>query len=113
MQTCPYCHLKFETRPNRSNPQNSYLWGVVYKLLSDETGHSPEECHEILKLKFLPSHVLEIGNIKERVAMSTKDLDTVEFNEYIEKITQFAAEQLSIVIPPPRKENDEPDRHNP
>lgn len=102
MPTCPYCSLTFESRPNRSNNQNRYLWGVVYKLISDEIGHTPEECHEIFKARFLPKYIVEVGNIKETISLSTTSLDTVEFKEYINKVVRFAAEQLSIVIPDPQ-----------
>lgn len=102
MPKCPYCKLSFSSGEPRSNRQNRYLWGVVYKLISDEVGHSPEEIHEILKDKFLPKHKIEIGNLKEEVPVSTKELTTADFNEYIETIQRFAAEQLSIVIPDPQ-----------
>lgn len=102
MPTCPYCSLTFESRPNRSNKQNSYLWGVVYKLISDEIGHTPEECHEIFKAKFLPRYMVEVADIKETITMSTTCLDIVEFKEYIDKVVRFASEKLSIVIPDPK-----------
>jgi hypothetical protein len=45
----------------RSNSQNSYLWGIPYKLLSDHTGYSPDEIHEICKYKFLRTHYTVAG----------------------------------------------------
>lgn len=35
-----------EARPDRTPKQNSYLWAVPYKLLSEHTGMEPEELHE-------------------------------------------------------------------
>ena len=35
-----------EKRTKRTLCQNSYLWGVVYKRISDYTGHNVDEVHE-------------------------------------------------------------------
>ena len=40
-------------RKNRSAEQNSYMWGVVYKLMSDETGYTPDEIHQLMGERFL------------------------------------------------------------
>jgi hypothetical protein len=41
-----------ESRNNRSDLQNRYYWGVVLKYLSDETGHTKDELHEIFKTEY-------------------------------------------------------------
>jgi len=85
----------------RSSRQNRYLWGVVYKLLSDQTGYVDEEIHEICKVKFnmkkydLPNEEhIEAGG-------STTKLTTEEFNSYCENIRRWAAQDLNCVIPEP------------
>lgn len=103
MPVCPYCNLSFEVRPTRSNYQNKYLWGVCYALLSQSTGHTPEELHEFFKAEFLPQKNLELSDHGHVITTSTTGLDTKEFNEFIEKIRMFAAQKLSIVIPDPNE----------
>jgi len=42
-----------DEKPTRSNQQNSYYWGVVNKMISDETGYTAQEVHQILLCKCL------------------------------------------------------------
>lgn len=86
----------------RTIPQNAYLWGVVYKYISEEIGYEPEQVHELMKFKFLKIEILVKGN-PETVIRSTTDLSTEEFNQYIERIVRWAAEFLSVSIPEPNE----------
>lgn len=89
--------IRKKTR-NRSNKQNRFLWGVVYKILSDETGHSDEDVHRFLTGEFLKDRTGAIHVVK-----STKDLTTKEFEDYIEKIRVWSSETLNIYIPTPNE----------
>jgi len=87
---------------SRTNEQNRYLWGVVYKYISEEIGYEPEQVHELMKFKFLKIEILVKGN-PETVIRSTTDLSTEEFNQYVERIVRWAAEFLSVSIPEPNE----------
>ena len=76
-----------ERTETRSDQQNAYYHGVVVKMISDKTGHDPEETHQKLKEHF-------------KVQTTTK-MKTAEFQEYIENCRRFAAEFLEINIPDP------------
>jgi len=90
----------------RSIKQNRWYWGVAVALLSEHTGYGPEEMHDILKAKFLPKH-LAVTNGNGRIVDSfviggsTRELNTVEFKEYTERVQQWAADDLGVVIPDP------------
>lgn len=84
-------------RQKRSNQQNKYLWGVVYKLIAEYTGADAEEIHVAMKFHFGKKRF--IGNIV--APASTRMMDTIDMTEYIEKIRRWAAEELSINIPDP------------
>ena len=94
---CPFCKKQWKST-QRSSPQNRYYWGICVEILSEHIGFTPEETHEILKHKFL--------NPKEAMGYSiypnTTQLDTREFNQYIEKIQRWAAQELGCVIPDPQ-----------
>ena len=90
------------TFSRRSNKQNDYYWGVVLRLISYESGYTSEQAHELFRKAFLKSDEVSMGNIHNEVPRSTTELSTNEFNEYIEKIKQFATEFYSLVIPDPR-----------
>ena len=67
----------------RSHDQNSLLWGVIYKGLSDTTGYTAEELHDILRMKFDLKD--EDGNL-----LSTATLTKSEFNDYLDKIINWS-----------------------
>lgn len=84
-------------RKRRTNSQNSYYWGVVIKMICETCGYRTAEeqagVHAELKNKFLP----KVGRLK--IAKSTSSLNTAEFNQYIEDVRRWAAEELGIYIP--------------
>lgn len=91
-------------RSNRSGNQNRYYWGVVIQMISDYTGFFPDEVHELLKGKFLKYDlVFKSTGQAETISRSTTDLDTYEFEQYLEKCRIYAASEIEIVIPLPNE----------
>ena len=84
----------------RSLRQNSYYWGVVLKVIASETGHSVEELHEIYKRMFLPRQIIVYKDKEYPIPGSTRESDSLEFSEYIERVRAEAA-TLGIRIPSP------------
>ena len=89
--------LKRPRKP-RTVSQNSYYWGVVIQLISDETGATPEEVHEAMKWQFLRKQVGKIFTVK-----STSILNTLDFEAYVEQVRIFAQTELNIKIPLPNE----------
>ena len=89
-------------RSPRSNNQNRYYWGVIIPILSKETGYTKDEVHELLKAMFI-SEMVSFGGKDIRLPRSTKDLTTVECEEYFNDIRVFASLELSCVIPLPHE----------
>lgn len=85
-------------RKDRSNQQNRYMWGVVYKLISETTGHTEDEIHDSMRAMFLMDN---LG--KFPIMRSSTSLTTAEMEEYLEKIRQWAAQELSCIIPLPNE----------
>lgn len=88
---------------SRSVRQNSYYWGCCLTLLAASTGHTTEELHIAIKDELLPRKFIKIGAKELEVRKSTADLDTAEFEQYLERFRAFAAAQLGIVIPMPNE----------
>ena len=94
-------------RPKKTSLQNRYLWGTVYptiltplidlgyELTTDEEVH--KFCKKTFSGKAVNKHTAEIIDIPD----STKEMDTVTFNTYIQVISEWAAEFLNIEIPQP------------
>ena len=100
-------------RRRRSEQQNSYYWkvvvGLVRKALMEEHGemYTKDEVHGILKQQ---CNWREITNEESgesiKIPKSTRDLNTLEFEEYEERCRRFAAEFLGVDIPLPNENTD-------
>lgn len=87
-------------RPLRTIQMNKYLFGVVYKAISEFTGHSVEEIHELMKYKFLRDR-RTINDEEFDYIRSTATLTIKEFEEYWNKVRSWAKRYLGIDIPEP------------
>lgn len=100
----------------RSQRQNRYLWGVVYKTIVDNDPgffhndavdalrksarlSTAEVVHEFCKARFLPS--ADLPGLQITVAPSTAKLPRKEFQDYVESIRRWAADELQVFIPDP------------
>jgi len=98
--------VKFEKRGSkRSMPQNRYYHGVVVQMVMmglREIGYSlsHDETHFFLKQKFNPIEIPGNGGLVIEVPGTTTQMNKTEFGEYIDRIAQWAAEYLNVVIPP-------------
>ena len=98
-------------RKTRSLEQNKVLHWYINEI-SEETGQDANDIKDVLKKKFLTVALLDKdgeiiadnnGEVLERVK-NTSELNTVEFNEFTEKIRLFAQEFLNIYLPLPNEE---------
>ena len=85
-------------KKGRSNPQNRYMWGVVYSLLSEVTGYTTEEIHDAMRMLFLLDRDRKVPTLR-----STTALTTVEMEEYLSKIRAWASMNLSCYVPAPNE----------
>lgn len=95
--------------PKRSTSQNAYYWAVVVESLiasiADEWGEfiSKDEAHEMLKIKCnFKSFVLE-DNETFDIPQSTADLNTAEFEEYLERCRRFIFKWFNFTVPLPNE----------
>lgn len=93
------------SRP-RSLAQNAFYWGACIAAVSEHTGYTPDEVHELAKQLFLPQHVaiadLNGEIVADRVVGgSTSRLSTADMHEFTERFRRWAAETVGVVIPDP------------
>ncbi len=103
----PYELTVKECKNQRSLQQNKYYWGVPIKLISEHTGHTPDEVHELLKGLFLKKH-LDIFNKNGSVQryyfiMSTTLLNTKTMEDYQSNIRVWGSSELGLYIPEPNE----------
>lgn len=98
--------VKFERRgAKRSLPQNRYYHGIVVQSVMlglRDIGYSlsHDETHFFLKQKFNPVQIPNKEGEAIELPGSTTQMNKTDFSEYIDRIAQWAAEYLSVVIPP-------------
>lgn len=93
----------------RSDPQNRYYFGVVVPLIRERllqlgNDFTLEETHEALKAKFNVHEILNDKGVSDEIVKSTAKLRTIEFMEYLDRITMWAAQFLGITIPAPNEQ---------
>lgn len=91
-----------ESKKKRSLMQNAYYWGVVLKILSDHTGYNSDETHQEMAKMFL-----SYENAGKTFVKSTTRLHTGEFEQYLEKIRQWAQVEMLVRIPLPNEITEE------
>lgn len=102
-----YVEIEIRPLPRRSSPQNAYYWSVVVGEIQaalQDLGHDvdTDTTHELLKAKFNAKTVCNAdGEVIGDMPQSTALLNPTEFADYIDRIAAWAAQFLSLVIPPP------------
>lgn len=92
--------LTIETeKKTRSSQQNRYYWAVIVEIISEHTGYNLDEVNDLLKWKFNRLHRDGLPDS----CKSFKALDTVEFEDKMSKIREWAAIELSLYIPLPNE----------
>lgn len=97
---------------DRSTAQNALMWQWV-TIIANELGHSKTEQHEQFKRFYLLPILMRddpdvdrlarvLGHERDNLALvlSTTDLNTKQFTEYLNDIAHFAGE-LGIMLPHP------------
>jgi hypothetical protein len=88
-----------QRRNNRTINQNKYYWACVIAVTSALYGYYPDEMHRAWANEFLSE--LDVKTGLTRIKSTTK-LTTEEFNQYIDRIGQKAAQDFpGAAIPPP------------
>ena len=91
-------------KKHRSVQQNRYYWLVV-TILSDYTGFTKDEMHAILRSKFLRAEkVNEDTGVVYEYVKSTTELTTVEYEEYLDDVRRFAAQEFNMNVPMPNEQ---------
>lgn len=84
----------------RTLPQNRlyYLW---LNCISAETGNEVEDLHEYFKTKFLGVRYRIIYGEGITTPLTTTDLTTEQFTDYLEKVQRWSNTEQGIILPNP------------
>ena len=87
----PQVTIKEKADKGRSLEANKFLWGKLYKSISQFTGYLPMEVHLLCGHLFL-SEQKTINGIQVPYVRSTTDLTIEEFTFYIQNIESYFAQ---------------------
>lgn len=86
-------------KKDRTKSQNSLMW-LWLGIISNDTGESPENLHNIFKLRFLGTEKIQSMGYSIEIPKSTTKLTTQEFTDYLDKIEGLAI-SIDIRLPHP------------
>ena len=98
-----------QDKKKRSLHQNDYYWGVVLATISLETGQPADDIHKFNKENFCPKKTLifksNVTGKEECITIykDSKELNTSEFTEFLERVRAFWGSEYGIEIPDPVK----------
>lgn len=88
-----------EKKANRSISQNSLYW-LWLTCIEFETGTDRNDLHDYFKQKYILPETKEIFG-EQLIFYTTKNKDTLQFKNYLDKIQIFTLTELSIKLPLP------------
>ena len=85
-----------EPREQRSLAQNSRLW-ALHQLAAAETGHTPDELHDMMLCKFFGTKEIKVGQMIRMVPLKRSSArEKKEFREFLENVENFYAAELGV-----------------
>ena len=87
----PKVTIKEKSDSGRSIEANKFLWGRLYKSISNFTGYLPMEVHLLCGHLFLTEQKT-INEVQVPYVRSTSDLTVEEFSAYIQHIESYFAQ---------------------
>jgi hypothetical protein len=87
-------------KKDRTASQNKLMW-MWLGIISNDTGESPENLHNIFKLRFLGTEKIQSMGYSIEIPKSTTKLTTQEFTDYLDKIEGLAL-SIDIRLPHPQ-----------
>lgn len=87
-------------REQRTLPQNSRLW-ALHQLASKETGHTPDELHEVMLCKHFGTKSVEVAGLRREVpAKRSSTREKQEFRAFLDFVENFYASELGVWLGP-------------
>lgn len=92
-----------EIREKRTSSQNSLYW-LWLNCLSSETGNDKVDLHDEFRRRFLGVDLVTVLCVERERLRSTKELDSKQMKYYLDRIQEFSASELGIILPDPESQ---------
>ena len=91
-------------RKRRTLEQNSFLHAVPLKLICQHTGYEIDDMKQYLMGKAFGWESYEVmGEPRKRPRLGTSQLNTEQFNWFLEWLEAWASQELGMIIPKPNE----------
>lgn len=91
--------IKKLSRP-RSLSQNALLW-LWLTAIENETGQPKNDVYMLFCSMFAPQKHIEMFGFLEPVLVTSSQMDSKQFTDFLNEIKQFAMDELTIDLPEP------------
>ena len=91
--------LKLWRRP-RSLDQNRLYW-MWLRAVQADTGNEPNALNEYYKHEFLMDRSVTVEGVVVKVPRSTKDLNTEEFSQFLQRVHDHTEDFFNVMLPWP------------
>jgi len=85
----------------RTHQQNSYLHGVLFKMIAEHTGYSIQEAKNKVKCEIGFYDEIKVKGEKVLIMKETSKLNKKDFGEFVDSVRIFAMERLDLNLPLP------------
>ena len=92
--------VKVEPHKKKRSLSQNALYHKWLSVISEDTGYSNDEVHELMKRKFLEPKMVEMGG-ESIQCWTTTSLDPKSMSEFMNKVEAFANSQLGVILPSP------------
>jgi len=89
---------------DRSLEQNAFYWKILREITEYIGEYNPSSMNEYFKDEFLGKDVIRFKQKVIERQISTKDLNTKEMSEYLEKIIAWCADVINLKLKMPTYE---------
>lgn len=96
----PFLVIFKDFKKLRTDAQNRLYWSWL-RIISKETGNSTKSLHADFTDMFLPKEIIETRRGKIERTISTTDLNTKEFAQYLNEVEAETGDFFGIVLPHP------------
>lgn len=88
----------------RTLDQNAFLHAVPLRLICDHTGYEIDDIKTLLCGRAFGWHEYEVlGERRRKPCKTTSQLNTEQFNFFLEWLESWAAQELGLIIPKPNE----------
>ncbi len=95
--------VESDTGAMKTNKQLGYLFGVVFKIVSEDTGFTIDEVYQVFKQRFA-RYVKPFRGSSVDFTKGLSDMTKLDAGAFIDKVVHYVRTDMGMIIPDPDPE---------